>query len=63
MPEMKLLMHARVRNLSCKKVAKGVVGEKHIKLILFATLFHTLKHGKPMLEYEAHKKLFDFLNL
>jgi hypothetical protein len=40
-----------------------VVGEKHKKLIKFATLFHALKHGSPMLEYEAHKELFDFLNL
>ncbi len=40
-----------------------MVGEKHQKLIQFATLFHPLKHGRPMLEYEAHKELFDFLNL
>jgi hypothetical protein len=27
-------------------------------------LFHILKHGKPMkFKYEAHKELFDFLNL
>lgn len=26
-----------------------------IKLIQFATLFHTLKHGKPILDYESHK--------
>jgi hypothetical protein len=40
-----------------------MVGEKCIKLIQFATLFHILKHGKPMFEYEAHKELFDFLYL
>jgi hypothetical protein len=26
-------------------------------------LFHTLKNGRPMIEYETHKDLFDFLNL
>jgi hypothetical protein len=36
---------------------------KHNKLVQFATLFHKLKHGGPMLGYEAHKDLFDFLNL
>ncbi len=30
--------------------------------IQFATLFHTLKHGQPMVEYEVHKELFDFLS-
>lgn len=44
-------------------IAKGVVGEKCKKLVQFATLFHTSQHGKPMLEYNVHKKLFDFLNL
>ncbi len=29
--------------------------KKCIKLIQFATLFHTLKHGKPILDYESHK--------
>jgi hypothetical protein len=29
----------------------------------FAIIFHILKHGKPMLEYETHMELFDFLNL
>jgi hypothetical protein len=51
------------RELMLQQVANGVVGEKHRKFIQFATLFHTLKHGKPMLEYGAHKELFDFLNL
>jgi hypothetical protein len=40
-----------------------LVGVKHNKLVQFATLFHTLKHGGPMFEYEAHNDLFDFLNL
>jgi hypothetical protein len=44
-------------------VANGVVGVKYRKLVQFATLFHTLKHGKPMLEYEVHKLLIDFLNV
>ncbi len=46
-----------------QKVANGVVGEKQRKFIQFAIIFHTLKHGKPMLEYETHIELFDFLNL
>jgi hypothetical protein len=36
-----------------QQVINGVVVEKHIKLIQLATLFHTLKHGMPMLECEA----------
>jgi hypothetical protein len=44
-------------------VTNGLVYEKHKKLVQFATLFHTLKHGKPTFEYDAHKDLFDFLNL
>jgi hypothetical protein len=40
-----------------------LASEKHKKLVQFAILFHTLKHGRPMLEYEAHKDLFDHLNL
>ncbi len=45
-----------------QQVTIGLVSEKHKKLVQFATLFHTLKHGRPMLKYEAHKELFDFLN-
>ncbi len=44
-------------------IVNGVVGGKCKKLVQFATLFHTLQHGKPMLEYNAHKELFDILNL
>jgi hypothetical protein len=44
-------------------MTNGLVSEKRKKLIQFATLFHTLKHGMPMHEYEAHKDLFDFFNL
>ncbi len=51
------------REFALQKVINGVVGEKCQKLIQFATLFHHLKHGRPMLEYETHKELFDFLNL
>jgi len=45
-----------------QQVTNGLACEKHRKLIQFATLFHTLKHGRPLLEYEAHKDFFDFLN-
>jgi hypothetical protein len=40
-----------------------MVTKKCMKLIQFATLFHTLKHGKPILDYESPKKTFQFLNL
>jgi hypothetical protein len=48
---------------SILQVTNGLVGEKHKKLVQFATMFHTLKHDMLMLEYEAQKDLFDFLNL
>ncbi len=52
------------RELVLQQVGNGVVGEKYKKIIQFTTLFHILKHGKPMkFKYEAHKELFDFLNL
>jgi hypothetical protein len=51
------------KELVLQLIANGVVGEKCKKLIQFATLVHTLQHGKLMLEYNAHKKLFDSLNL
>jgi len=44
------------------QVTNGLVHEKRKKLVEFATLFHTLKHGRPTYEYEVHKDLFDFLN-
>jgi hypothetical protein len=34
----------------------GVVGGKCKKLVQIAMLFHTLKHGNPIFEYEVHKK-------
>jgi len=45
-----------------QQMTNGLVSEKCRKLVQFATLFHTLKHGRPMFEYEAHTDLFDFLN-
>ncbi len=51
------------REFVLQTIVNGVVEEKCKKLIQFATLFHPLKHGRPMLEYEAHKELFDFPNL
>ncbi len=44
-------------------MTNGLVGEKRKKLVQFATLFHTLKHGMPMLQYDAHNDLFYFMNL
>ncbi len=46
-----------------QQVTNGLAGEKCKILVQFATLFYPLKHGRPMLEYEAHKDFFDFLNL
>jgi hypothetical protein len=43
-------------------VVNGVVGKKRRKLVQFVTLFCIMQHGKPMLEKEAHKELFDVLN-
>jgi len=44
------------------QIINGLVGEKHKNLVNIATLFYALKHGMPMLEYDIHKNLFDFLN-
>jgi hypothetical protein len=44
-------------------MTNGLVGEKHKKLVQFVSMFHTLKYGMLMLEYEAQKDLFDFLNI
>jgi hypothetical protein len=46
-----------------QQMSNGLVGEKRKILVQFATLFYTLKHGRPMLEYEVHKDLFEFFNL
>jgi len=48
---------------SILQVTNGLLGEKHKKLVQFATMFHTLKHDMLMFEYEVQKDLFDFLNL
>jgi len=42
------------------QMTNGLVGERHKKLVQFATMFHTLKHGLLMLEYEVQKDLFVF---
>lgn len=51
------------REFILQQVINEFVGEKHNKLVQFITLFHTLKHGRRMFEYEIHKDLFEFLNL
>jgi hypothetical protein len=61
--ETKLHMLLKGKYIYLQQVSNGIVGEKRRKLVQFVTLFHTLKHGKPLLEYEAHENLFDFLNL
>jgi len=50
-------------SLFCSMLLLGwLVKKVRSWFIQFATLFHTLKHGRPMVEYEAHKELFDFLS-
>jgi hypothetical protein len=47
-------------------VVNRVVGEKCKKFIQFATLFncpHLIAWPKSIIEYEAHKELFDFFNV
>jgi hypothetical protein len=51
MLEMKLLMHAKVGNLFCKKLLMGWWGK------------NTENLSSLPLYFEAHKELFDFLNL
>jgi hypothetical protein len=50
------------KNLFCNKFIMGWL-VKSVKLVQSTIVFHSLEHGKPTLEYEAHKDLFDFLNL
>ncbi len=51
------------KELVLQLIANRVVGGKCKNLMPFFILFHTLQHGKPMLEYDAHKEIFDSLNL
>jgi hypothetical protein len=55
-------MLPRVGSKCCNWLLMGLWGEKPRKLVQFVTLFCIVQHGMPMLENEAHKKLFDFLN-
>lgn len=41
----------------------GLKGERRRKRQQFATILHMLKHGRLMLEFEAMKSLFSFLNV
>jgi hypothetical protein len=41
----------------------GFKGERARKIAQFATVFHLLRQGRPMLECESHKELFDFLKM
>jgi hypothetical protein len=41
----------------------GLKWEREKKRQQFATILHMLQHGKPMLEFEAMKPLFSFLNV
>ncbi len=43
------------------QLGNGDAGEKGIKVVQFATIFHLLQLGCPMLEYEVIKSLYEFL--
>ncbi len=45
------------------QVAHGVIRDNARKLVQFATVLHFLPQGHPMLEYEALKHLFKFLQV
>ncbi len=45
------------------QVTHGVVGDNARKVVQFATMLHLLQQGLPMLEYEALKPLFKFLQV
>jgi hypothetical protein len=45
------------------QVAHGVVGENARKVVQFANVLHLLQQGRPLLEYEALKPLFKFLQV
>jgi hypothetical protein len=38
-----------------------VVGKKAWKVVQFSNMFHLFQHGRPMLEYESLRLLFEFL--
>ena len=42
---------------------KEFKGDKARKIAQFATVFHMLQHGRPMLEYESMRELFTFLKM
>jgi len=44
-------------------VQKEFKGDKTRKIAQFATVFHMLQHGRPMLEYESMRELFTFLKM
>ena len=39
-------------------VNNTMVGENRRKLVQFSTLFHVLKRGRPMVEFEQQRELF-----
>jgi hypothetical protein len=45
------------------QVAHGVAGKNARKMVHFVTMLHLLQQGCPMLEYEALKPLFIFLQV
>jgi hypothetical protein len=45
------------------QVQVGFKGDRARKMNQFATVFHLLQNGRPMLEYESLKELFTFLKM
>lgn len=56
----KLLASHSGQNIATQ-LGNGDAREKGIKVVQFATIFHLLQQGCPMLEYEAIKPLYEFL--
>ncbi len=46
-----------------EQIQRGVKGEQGKKWQQFATILHLLQQGQPILEFEALKSLFSFLNV
>ncbi len=59
--EIMLHMLLKGKNIFCNKFIMGCL-VKNIEISPFCYIVSHLKHGRPMLEYEAHKDFFDFLN-
>jgi hypothetical protein len=46
-----------------QQVANGNLAECKRKVMQFVTVFHLLRQGQPMIDFEGCKYLFDFLEV